>query len=228
MASKKEELVEIRPLDLRTMTVRLVGDSPIIFHNWSEKAKKEMLAAQKGEKAGKKRNPKNEWEDFIESMYWLTPKPKEYTEAAYQAAIQAGARFGFPAVAFKSAAISAAYREGWSKNMVSIRSALFVESDAAGLVEVVGDPPIMREDMVRVGMGTADLRYRGEMANWHVDLKIRHNASGVYSLDNVINMLNLGGFACGVGEWRTEKSGTYGAFHVDEDFLAEELKKLEE
>ena len=34
------------------------------------------------------------------------------------------------------------------------------------LIPIYGDDPAMREDMVRVGMGTADLRYRGEFKKW--------------------------------------------------------------
>jgi len=33
------------------------------------------------------------------------------------------------------------------------------------LAEVKGDKPHIREDMVRVGMGSADIRYRGEFDN---------------------------------------------------------------
>ena len=31
---------------------------------------------------------------------------------------------------------------------------------------------------------------------------------------NIVNMINLGGFSCGLGEWRTEKGGMHGTFHV--------------
>jgi hypothetical protein len=33
----------------------------------------------------------------------------------------------------------------------------------------------MREDMVRIGMGTADIRYRGEFPEWSVDVPLRFN-----------------------------------------------------
>ena len=63
-------------------------------------------------------------------------------------------------------------------------------------------------------MGTADLRYRGEFRNWSAILKIQYNASGDISLDAIMNALNAGGFTCGVGEWRPEKDGNYGRFHI--------------
>ena len=72
----------------------------------------------------------------------------------------------------------------------------------------------MREDMVRVGMGVADIRYRGEFKTWSAEFSVRYNASAI-SLEQLVNLFNLGGFACGIGEWRAEKGGTYGMYHVE-------------
>ena len=63
-------------------------------------------------------------------------------------------------------------------------------------------------------MGTADIRYRGEFRNWYADLEISFNANGAYTVEQIINIINAGGYACGVGEWRPERDGQYGMFHV--------------
>ena len=200
--AKKEELIEIRPIEVKKVNLRLVGDTPLIMHAWSEKAKRMMLEAQMGVSKGKKKEPKNPIDDFIRSMYWLSEMPTEMTEEGYMDAIEKGARFGFPVTAFKQAAISAAYRMGWAKDKVSLRGAFFIDSDENGMIEIHSDTPTMREDMVKVGMGTADIRYRGEFANWYADITISYNATGQYSLENIVNILNAGGYVCGVGEWR--------------------------
>ena len=212
---KKEELLEIRPIEIQKVNLRIVGDSPLIMHAWSEKAKRMMLEAQMGLAKGKKKEPKNPVEDFIRSMYWLTEMPEEMTEDGFNKAIENGARFGFPVTAFKQAAISAAYRMGWAKDKVSLRGAFFIDGDENGMIEIHSDPPKMREDMVKVGMGTADIRYRGEFANWYADMTISYNTNGNYSLENIVNIINAGGYICGVGEWRPEKDGSFGRFHVE-------------
>lgn len=215
MAIKKTtEVLEIRPIEIQKVNLRIVGDTPLIMHAWSEKAKRMMLEAQMGIAKGKKKEPKNPVEDFIRSMYWLTDMPEEMTEEAFNEAISNGARFGFPVTAFKQAAISAAYRMGWAKDKVSLRGAFFIDSDENGMIEIHSDAPKMREDMVKVGMGTADIRYRGEFANWYADMTISYNMNGNYSLENIMNIINAGGYICGVGEWRPEKDGQYGMFHV--------------
>ena len=214
MATKKTEVIEIRPIEIKKVTVRVVGDTPLIMHAWSEKAKRMMLEAQMGIAKGKKKEVKNPADDFIRSMYWLTPMPEDGTMESFEEAIANGARFGFPVTAFKQAAISAAYRMGWAKDKMSMRGAFYIDSDETGMIEIHSDTPEMREDMVKVGMGTADIRYRGEFKNWYADLTISYNANGQYSLENIVNIINAGGYVCGVGEWRPERDGQNGMFHV--------------
>lgn len=221
MASKNTEVVAIRPIEIKRVPIHIEGDTPLIMHAWSEKAKQMMLDAQMGKAKGKVKPKKSPAEDFVDSMYWLDGKPvitaamsEEARMAAFADAVEDGARFGFPVTAFKQAAISAAYRMGWSKDKVSLRGAFFIESDENGMIEIDSDAPTMREDMVRVGMGTADIRYRGQFDNWSADLVISYNANGPYDLDSIINIINAGGYVCGVGEWRPEKDGQYGQFHV--------------
>lgn len=220
-AAKKTETIEIRPLEIMETKIRIVGDTPLIVHAWSEKAKRMMLESQQGKKEGKKKPVRNPVDDFIQAAYWITPKPdypedadEETAMEAFDAAIEAGARFGFPVTAIKQATAAAAYRLNWVKNQMGIRGALFFESDARGLVEVFSDPPMMQEDMVKVGMGLADLRYRPRFDNWHIDLNVKYNEQLGISWENLMNAINAAGFICGIGEWRPEKDGTYGMFHV--------------
>lgn len=214
MKNDKVEVIEIKPIEMKTTVIRIEGTSPLIMHAWSEKAKRMMLEAQMGKAKGKKKEIKNPVDDFIRSMYWLTEMPEEGTMEAYEKAIENGARFGFPVTAFKQAACSAAYRMGWIKNKMELRGAFFIRGDENGMVEIKSDTPIMREDMVKVGMGTADIRYRGEFRNWYADLVIDYNANGSFSLENIVNIINASGIVCGAGEWRPEKDGQYGMYHV--------------
>lgn len=215
MATKNVELIEIRPIEIQKTTIRIVGDTPLIMHAWSEKAKREMLEKQMKKTKSSAREAKNPVEDFIRSMYWLTPVPEEMTEEGFNKAIDAGARFGFPVTAFKQAAISAAYRMGWAKDKMSMRGAFFIDGDDNQMIEIHSDTPIMREDMVKVGMGVADIRYRGEFRNWYADLTISYNKNGQHTLEQIINIINAGGYVCGVGEWRPEKDGQFGMYHVE-------------
>ena len=216
MAKKNEAaIIEIKPINIVTTTVRIAGDTPLIMHRWSEKAKRMILEKQMKKTKSSAKEAKNPVEDFIESIYWMEGTPNEYTEEAFHEACRNGARFGFPVTAIKQATISSAYRNGITKDMASLRGAFFIAGEGSELLaEVKGCTPTMREEMVRVGMGVADIRFRGEFANWYMDLQVSYNANGAYTLDQIINLINVGGFSCGIGEWRPEKDGNYGMYHV--------------
>lgn len=195
----------IPKLQIETAIITLVGDSPLISHKWSEKAKREMLDKQMGKAKGKK-EPKNPWNDFLDTLYWITERPNEIAEGDFDPLREA--TFGFPTIAFKAAAVGACSHVS-NITKVEARGAFHVNGE---LVEIEGTPE-PREDMVRVGMGTADLRYRAEFKDWAAQVEVRYNKN-VLSLEQIVNLFNTAGFAIGVGEWRPEKDGSYGMFHV--------------
>src|SRR5262249_161952 len=146
-------VISIQPMNLVTVPITLIGDSSLISHRWSEKAKKEMLAKQM-KIAKPAKEPKNPERDFMESLYQLPD----------------GTGYGFPAVAFKAAAVSGcSFVDGLTK--VVTRGAFHIFSE---LVKIDGNPT-MREDMTKIGMGTADLRYRGEFLKWKTTFEVRLN-----------------------------------------------------
>ena len=192
MAVKKnEEVVELKSIRIERINLEIEGDSALIVHAWSAKAKKEMLDKQM-KKAKTAKDAKDPQRDYEEAFYRL-PDGKP----------------GFPTIAFKPAAVSAGGRFSDGLKMTELRGAFFIDGE---LAEIKGEPN-MREDMVRVGMGTADIRYRPEFKTWKVTLPIKYNADKI-SLEQLVNLFNLAGFGVGVGEWRPEKDGQYGMFHV--------------
>ena len=191
MAKVTQQVIELKKINIQRVTIELVGDSPLIVHAWSAKAKKEMLDKQMKKAKGPKiaKNPE-----------------KDYMDAFYR--MEDGSP-GFPSIAFKSAAVSAAGRFADGMKMTEVRGCFHIEGE---LVEVIGEPN-MREDMVRIGMGMADIRYRPEFKEWRVKLPIRYNADAI-SLEQIVNLFNMAGFGVGVGEWRPEKDGLFGMFRV--------------
>lgn len=214
-ATKKEEtVVEIRPLDIKRVKIKIVGDTPLIVHAWSEKAKRMMLEAQTKATKTKGKSIRDPYDDFIQSMYWLEGKPEESTVEAFEDAVKNGAKWGFPVSAIKMAGNSAAYRNGWVKNQMSLRGSYFLKTEYEEMAEIKGATPIMREDMVRIGMGSADLRYRAEFRNWSMEMILEYNASGDMTLEQIVNIINAGGYSVGIGEWRPEKDGSFGTYHI--------------
>lgn len=181
--------IELPALRIETMRLMLIGDSPLIVHAWSEKAKRQMLEKQM-KKASKGKEAKDPEADY-EACFYRT---------------ETGA-YGFPAIGVKAAMVAAArYVEA---KMTVLRGAFHIDEE---MLTIIGDPR-PREDMVRVGMGVADIRYRPEFVDWKIPVAIKYNTSAI-SAEQVANLLNVAGFGVGIGEWRPERNGSYGRFHV--------------
>lgn len=202
-AAKQTTAIELPPLALQTIEIPLIGTAPLIVHAWSEKALRQMADKQQ-KKASKGREAKDPRADFIGSLYPLTALSDAPTDEEL-----AAAKFGMPGVAFKSAAVTACTSTG-AITKVAARQAFHVVGE---MVELIGPPPAMREDVTRVGMGVADLRYRGQFDPWGAKVRVEINTA-VISAEQVVNLFSLAGFAVGIGEWRPERDGGYGRFRV--------------
>lgn len=197
--------IQIQAIQSETIAVPIVGTSPLIVHNFSDKSKRQMLEAQQGKKALKEnRDPQ-----------------AEYLAAFYRIASPHGEeKYGFPVVAFKAATVGAA-RYWKSLKMTELRQAMFFSgvytpADQQQLVEIFGEPQ-MREDVVRLGgmSRSADLRYRPEFPEWSAVLKVTYVKSAL-SRDSVLSLIDAGGLGVGVGEWRPEKKGEFGTYQIDQ------------
>lgn len=176
--------------------VPIVGTAPLIVHRFDEKAKQIMLEAQQT-KTRKKKEAKDPVADFERSMHRL-----------------ADGGHGFPAVGFKAAIVDAARLYDGVK-MTELKAALHVIGEGnEQLVRLAAADPRMREDSVRVGMGTADLRYRAQYDEWAAVLTIRYIPSQI-SAASVVALVDAAGLG-GIGEWRPSKAktGIYGTFEV--------------
>lgn len=224
--------VEIKKFPVEKARIKIVGDSPLLVHAWSEKAKKEMLANQqmtKAQKKAKEHEPKDPFADFVEAAYWITDMPQvrglppEEQIELFEEAIANGAQFGFPVIAFKKSAIMAAYSAKLFTNM-KLMSRLFhvhaVNSAHKGssqelAVLNIEEPPELSEDVVQIGFPKkADLRYRPSFRKWSVELELTLLKTGKFTMEDLINAIDMSGFMNGVGEWRIERDGEFGSYHV--------------
>jgi hypothetical protein len=195
--STEKKVITIQSLKLETVTVPIKGIMPLIVHNWSEKAKRQMLEKQMaGKNAPKaKKEPKDPHADYMSSLY---PMPS--------------GGWGFPAPGFK-ASIVAGCRMFDGLPMTLAKVIIRVNGY---LVKIDGEHR-MREDPVRLETGVADLRYRAEFPEWSATLSITYNAN-ILKVEDVVSLVNAAGMG-GIGEWRPSApkslSGTFGTFEVD-------------
>lgn len=191
--------ISLKRIERAVAVVTIEGTAPLIVHAWTQKAKQMMLAAQQGKKQPKAL--KDPEADFAASQY-------RFADDGH----------GFPTMAFKAATVKGGGRAfGKAVKMTEMRQHLTFLPDGVGidgmqLTRLVCTEPKMREDMVRVGMGTADIRYRAEYQEWGADLRVEFLPT-VIDLGSIVALIDAGG-SNGVGEWRPEKNGAFGTYRV--------------
>jgi hypothetical protein len=200
----------------------VIGDTPIITHAWSLKARLEMLDKQE-KKTKPGREARDPTQDYRDSLYiWGHEGPRDPDDP------HVGAIYGFPATGLKNSILAVAHKDkGVART--EVMSALFIHGKMAKgvpakagavcdlpLVRLWAPPPQMREDMVRVGVGlnkTASLAYRGMFWPWAVCITGSLNTK-VLPLSSLTFLIREAGVASGVCEWRNERKGMFGAYHL--------------
>lgn len=183
--------IKVQPASIEAIKLPITGKTPLIVHRFNARS---LDKPEPGIRPA--RNPEKSYND---SRYVLDSKSD-----------------GFPASGFKKAAVRAAKMiDGLT--MTDTRQMFFVLSDAfteegQGCVRIIGDPS-MREDVVRLPRNATDLRYRAQYIDWSANLTIEYDAD-LIKPDTIVNLFSRAGFMVGVGEWRPEKSGTFGTFTV--------------
>lgn len=203
-------LSEVPPT--QAFKVWLIGHTPLICHAWSLKAKMEMLGKQAGatRSAKEKRDPKS---DFVNSLYEMG---------------EGSGVYGFPVTAVKKAVLACAHKDRgvprsdvmtalWlDADVVSVRPALAGARCDMPLVRIFGSDPEMREDMVRIGAGlrkTANLAYRAQFTVWA--LRVTGEVNPLMVAPHQLSFLfRQSGKGIGIGDWRNEKAGVFGAYHL--------------
>jgi hypothetical protein len=193
--------IQIKRIGRHVAHITVVGTAPLIVHRFDEKAKQMMLDKMQGRKQPKAiRDPQA---DFERARHRLDD-----------------GRDGFPASGFKGAIVGGArHFQDKALSMVLLKQALFVTGEGPEMLVPIESPePKMREDYVRIAMGTADLRYRPMFDPWRATLQIIFMPS-LMSLDSVVALVDAGGLG-GIGDGRPSApksmTGVWGTFQVDD------------
>jgi hypothetical protein len=224
-APKRRVVQDVKLPDIRHETFRLwiVGHTPLIVHAWSQKAKEAMLGKQQKEVSEGLaiRDPEA---DFEASLYAMSPE----TDAKGNKIPLSQRTFGFPVTAVKKAMLSVAHKDRGvpratvmgaltlHHEMIRVMPALRGAACDMPLVRIYGGVPEMREDMVRVGSGLnkkATLAYRAQFNPWALRIRGRVNVSAC-PFEWVPFLARHSGLAVGIGDWRNEKNGIFGAYHI--------------
>lgn len=191
----QESALTLQRIETRIIQIPIEGITPLIVHAWSEKARAMMANS---ETVKRKKEPRDPEGDYQAARYLLED-----------------GRDGFPAVGFKAAIVGAA-RLFEGVTMTALKQWVFVQGLGAQQLVPIDGEISRREDMVRVGQGVADIRWRPQFWPWRATLAVEFVANAI-TPSSILNLVDAAGIG-GVGEWRPSApkgmTGTYGRFAV--------------
>lgn len=229
MATKqdKESLMTFAPR-WKVMEVTIKGESPLAMQCRPTSVIDNLNRKDNGLPVIKYKS--SDWRRFIDSIHWIdeTKKPntlddnitEEQYESEFNKLIEQSKEtkeplFYIPCEAFKESICKGSYRNGITKDMVSMRGAFIIMHEKAPIeftsVEMEKVPTINKN-----AKGAMVVSVYSKFNDWSTKLKIRYNEE-LLSAENLINIICAAGLSVGVLARRTELSfGKYGTYTATE------------
>lgn len=203
---EKQEIIELKPIDFRTAKVTIVGDGDIVLNKMNDVTARQLTDQRKSK--AKKIEEVNMWEEIITAMHWKYGKPTDYSEEGLKQALQNNAPC-ITAFGLKKSFGDAVVRNEIDKYKTKFDASLNIVED---LIPINFSEHFIDEKLMSPKKGSPVLVRLNRFTGWSATFTIRYVNGGTYSLEQIVNIINLAGFGMGIGSGRT--SG-YGKYHVE-------------
>lgn len=207
--TEQTQTLELASISPKTVTITIVGDSDLILNKMNDSTRK-SLTDQRKNKAKDVSAEKNVWEQIITSMHWINGKPEDLSEAGLADALKNNAP------CLTAFGLKQSFKQALTRNKIATYSTEFdatmnVLGKGDGLIPIKFAEHNVDEKLMSPKKGSPVLVYLNRFSGWSAEITITY-LENVYSLEQIVNIINLAGFGLGIGSGRT--SG-YGRYHVE-------------
>lgn len=212
----KKEVVKLDERKVKTALVTIEGDGDLVLNQMNARNKRALLADDRK----KVKEAPNKWEDIITAIHWRDDLPTKDTytdcdEKMLDDLIHNNApcitTFGL-----KKSFGQAVVRNEIDKYATKIDNALNVVGDK-GLVPISFAEYGYDERLMSPKKGSPVVVRLSHFRGWSATFRIDYT-DNVYSLNEILNVINLAGFGIGIGSGR---SSGYGRYHIKEVSICE-------
>ena len=206
---KKEREIIVEPVKIEQATIYIQGDGDLVLNKMNARTVRELTAARDGKKTIKQ--VPNIWEDIITAIHWrdginLSDTYNECSEEVLRDMLlnNAPCISGF---GLKKSFCQAVVRNEVDTYATKFDNAMNVTNrlEPIKFTEHVVDKTLMSPKR-----GAPVLVYINRFSGWSSQVHITYTEN-VYSLDQIVNIINMAGFGLGIGSGR---SSGYGRYHV--------------
>lgn len=204
----KTETIEIKRIETKQVTVKIVGDGDLILNKMNDVSTRQLTDQRKNK--AKDMEVPNEWEQIITAMHWRDGKPTDFSEQGLIDALKNNAPC-ITAFGLKKSFGDAVVRNEIDKYKTKFDNSLNIIAKG-NLIPIKFTEHYIDEKIMSPKKGSPVLVRMNRFSGWSAEFTIQFTEN-VYSLEQIINIINLAGFGLGIGSGRT--SG-YGRYHVEE------------
>ena len=211
---RKKEEVQLRPINVKTAVVTIVGDGDIVLNKMNASATRTLLNEDRKAQAVWEAQNSNKWEDIITSIHWrdglnMKDTNKECCVEVFNNLLKYNAPC-ITAFGLKKSWCQAVVRNEVDTYATKFDNAVNVIA-AGGLVPIKFAEWHIDERLMSPKRGAPVSVKLNHFTGWSADVMISYT-DNVYSISEIVNIINLAGFGLGIGSGRT--SG-YGRYHVE-------------
>lgn len=207
----KSQTIELKQIEVKNAQVFIVGDSDLILNKVNARYERELRDIDTGAKTVKE--TPNMWEDIITAVKWSIPYPVEDTykdmdEETYRYMIKNGKPCISSYGLWKSIG-DAVVRNEIDTYATKVKNAVnIIAKDNSIPIEF--SEAYVDSRVMPLKKGGHTITKLNRFTGWSCNFTIRYTEN-VYTLNQIINFINLAGFGLGIGSGR---SSGYGRYHV--------------
>lgn len=209
MAKNNQEIIEVKPIMPKTATIYIAGDTDLILNKMDDVTAKNLIDARK-DKAKDIEKP-NEWEMIITSMHWRDGKPSDFSEDGLKEALKNNAP------CLTAFGLKKSFGEAVVRNKIDTYATGFDATvnilAPGGLIPIAFTEHYIDDKLMSPKKGKPVLARLNRFSGWKAAFTISY-IDNVYSLTQLVNIINLAGFGMGIGSGR--RTCGNGRYHVED------------
>lgn len=208
---KDKNTIELNEVKVKTATIVIEGDTDLVLNKMNARNTR-MLLADDRKKVKEQPNP---WEDIITAIHWRDKLPTEDTytdcnEEMMHKLLKENAPC-ITAFGLKKSFGQAVVRNEIDRYATKLDNSLNVIGfKGTDMIPVESAEWSLDERLMSPKKGSPVVVRLNHFTNWRASFVINYT-DNVYSLSEIVNIINLAGFGLGIGSGR---SSGYGRYHV--------------
>lgn len=208
MSKKINDVINVEPIEVHHATILIEGDGDIVLNKMNARTIRELTTAREGTKTIKE--SQNVWEDIITSIHWKDEYPIENTKLFTEEHLKQMLSESAPCITgfgLKKSFCQAVVRNNIDTYATKFDNAVNV---VYRLEPIKFTQHFVDKQLMSPKRGAPILVYINRFSGWTSQIHISYTEN-VYTIDQIVNIINLAGFGLGIGSGR---SSGFGRYHV--------------